>query len=525
MKIKDTALLLLFLFISHLSFSQQMPVDFSDVSEKFIAFSGSSFSFNTDPDDSQNDVGQFFNDGSNAWQVFALDLIRPVDLDFQKTISLSFYGFDPNAHTILLKLENGANADVEVNQNAPSGGGWTDNITFDFSKAVLSSDGVTSVNASGEYTRLAIFIDAGLTTAGTYLIDDINDGSTEVDVNSIDIEYTKLVWEDEFDTPGALNSANWHHQTEVIIPGVGWANGEIQHYTNRLDNSFVDNSGFLNIVAKKETYSDQNLSKNYTSARLNSKFAFTYGRVDIRAKMPIEQGTWPALWMLGKNINENGAFWEPSFGTTNWPACGEIDIMEHGIFPGEDINFISSALHTPCCNSGNPNKGGTIANNLGSDFHIYSVNWSPDQITFLLDGVGFYTYNPAVKDASTWPFFEDQFLLLNIAMGGVAGSVESGFTQSAMVVDYVRVYQEEVARIEASLNTTTSIYPNPTKDKIYVTSDVAPSSLDVYDVFGKLILRKVHHTDNINLGYLNPGIYYIEMHFDQEKVVKKVIVN
>ncbi len=110
-------------------------------------------------------------------------------------------------------------------------------------------------------------------------------------------------------------------------------------------------------------------------------------------------------------------------------------------------------------------------------------------------------------------------------MGGVAGSVESGFTQSAMVVDYVRVYQEEVASIEASLNTTTSIYPNPTKDKIYVTSDVAPSSLAVYDVFGKLILRKVHHTDSINLGNLNHGVYYIEMHFDQDKVVKKVIVN
>ena len=119
----------------------------------------------------------------------------------------------------------------------------------------------------------------------------------------------------------------------MIIPGVGWANGEEQHYTNRIDNSYVDGSWFLNIVAKKETFTDQNLTKNYTSARLNSKFAFTYCRVDVRAKLPLELGTWQAIWMLGKNINENGGYWDQVFGTTNWPACGEVDIMEHGIFP------------------------------------------------------------------------------------------------------------------------------------------------------------------------------------------------
>ncbi|MFT4875942.1 MAG: beta-glucanase (GH16 family) [Bacteroidia bacterium] len=524
MKIKDSTLLLLFLFISHLSFSQQMPIDFSDVSEKFTAFSGSGFLSNKDPEDSQNDVGQFYNDGAEEWQGFTLDLIRSIDLDFQNTISLSFYGFDPNAHILLLKLENGINPDVEVIQSVPSGGGWTDNIIFDFANAVLSSDGSTSVNATGKYDRLTIFIDGGVTTAGTYLIDDISDGSTASDPNSIDVEYTKLVWEDEFDIPGAVNTSNWHHQTEVIIPGVGWANGEAQHYTNRLDNSFVDNSGFLNLIAKKETFSDQGLSKEYTSARLNSKFAFTYGRVDIRAKMPIEKGTWPALWMLGKNINENGGFWDASFGTTGWPACGEIDIMEHGIFPGKDINYISSALHTPCCNGGNPNKGGTIANNLGSDFHLYSVNWSPDQITFLLDGVGFYTYNPAIKDASTWPFFEDQFLLLNVAMGGIAGNVESGFTQSAMVVDYVRVYQEDIASTKSNFNSTIRVYPNPANDEIHVTASIAPSSLALYDVFGKLILRKVQETKYVDVSSLNSGVYYMEMYFNTEKVVKKVII-
>ncbi len=520
-------LYLVLLFVSQLSFSQDMPIDFSDSSENFTSFSGSGFSFNTDPNDSGNVVGQFFNDGSNPWQGFALDLIRPVDLDFQNTISLSFYGYDPNTHNIVLKLENGANPDVQVTQNVPSGGGWTHNITFDFSNAVLSSNVGSSVNASGTYNKLAIFIDGGVATPGTYLIDNIDDGSLGSDPYAIDVEYTNLVWEDEFDVPGAVNSSKWHHQTQVIIPGVGWANGEVQHYTNRLANSFVDNSGFLNIVAKAETYTDQGLTKNYTSARLNSKFAFTYGRVDVRAKIPIEGGTWPAIWMLGKNINEAGAYWDSSFGTTGWPACGEIDIMEHGIFPSQNINYINSAIHTPCCYGGNPNQGGIIASNLANEFHIYSVNWSPDQITFLLDGIGFYTYNPAVKNASTWPFFEDQFILLNVAMGGYAGSIDSGFTQSSMIIDYVRVFQENPLSVEDNFNLDSAIrvYPNPANNEIHITTKVPINSLALYDVYGKLVLKKEKDTDRLDVSGFSLGVYFLEIYSNNEKVVKKVILN
>ncbi|MDC1313158.1 family 16 glycosylhydrolase [Flavobacteriaceae bacterium] len=434
--------LLALLFLGTFSFAQQMPIDFSDPAENFLSFLGSSFSFNTDPEDSANDVGQFSNSSSNRWEGFYLDLSRAIDLDFQNTISLSFYSFDTNAHTVLLKLENGVNPDVEVTQSISSGSGWSNNVVFDFSQAVLSSDGVTPVNATGEYNRLVLFIDGGVFSGGTYFIDNIDDGSTEIDIPEVDVEYTNLVWEDQFDTPGVVDPSKWHHQTQVIIPGVGWANGEEQHYTNRLDNSFVDASGFLNIVAKQEIYTDQGLTKNYTSARLNSKFAFTYGRVDVRAKIPVGAGTWPAIWTLGKNINENGAYWDSQYGTTSWPACGEIDMMEHGIFPTEDINYIKSSLHTPCCYAGNPNGGGTIASDLENEFHVYSLNWSPDEITFLLDGVSFYTYNPAVKDNSTWPFIEDQFLLLNLAMGGIAGNISSGFDQATMLIDYVKVYQE-----------------------------------------------------------------------------------
>jgi len=271
----------------------------------------------------------------------------------------------------------------------------------------------------------------------------------------VDVVYSDLVWSDEFDINGAVNASKWHHQTQIPAGG-SWYNGEVQHYTNQLTNSFV-NSGFLNIVAKQEVYTSQGYTKQYTSARLNSKFAFKYGRVDVRAKLPIQSGTWPAIWMLGKNINEDGAFFDPTHGTTDWPACGEIDIMEHGITPSQPSGYVQSALHTPSSFGATTNIGGTIANNLGTDFHVYSMNWSPFQITFLLDGVAFYTYNPAVKNANNWPFDADRYLLLNIAMGGVAGNIPSNFNQATMEIDYVRVYQNVQVDTQIPTNFTASI--------------------------------------------------------------------
>ena len=271
----------------------------------------------------------------------------------------------------------------------------------------------------------------------------------------VDIVYNDLVWSDEFDVNGAVNATNWFHQTQLPSGG-SWFNGEVQHYTDELTNSFV-NGGFLNIVAKKEPYTSQGVTKQYTSARLNSKFAFKYGRVDVRAKLPIQAGTWPAIWMLGKNVNEDGGFFDAAFGTTNWPACGEIDIMEHGITPSQPTNYVQSALHTPSSFGNTSNIGGAIANNLGTDYHVYSMNWSPYQITFLLDGVAFYTYNPAVKTPSNWPFDLEQYLLLNIAMGGIAGTIDPSYTESSMVIDYVRVYQNVQVDTQIPINFTATV--------------------------------------------------------------------
>jgi beta-glucanase (GH16 family) len=271
----------------------------------------------------------------------------------------------------------------------------------------------------------------------------------------VDVIYNNLVWSDEFNTNGPVDQNKWFHQTQIPAGG-SWFNNEVQHYTNLLSNSFVSN-GNLNIVAKKEIFTDQGVTKQYTSARLNSKFAFTYGRVDIRAKVPNNQGTWPALWLLGKNVNEDGGFFDSNFGTTSWPACGELDIMEHGIFSNQPINYVGAAIHTPSSFGNTQNKGGTQLGDISQNYYVYSMNWSPNQISFLIDDVVFYTYNPAVKNASTWPFDADQFFLLNVAMGGFAGDIPANFNQASMIIDYIRVYQNTAVDTEAPTNFVASI--------------------------------------------------------------------
>lgn len=278
---------------------------------------------------------------------------------------------------------------------------------------------------------------------------------TQYGFSQIDVIYNNLVWSDEFNTNGSIDVNKWFHQTQIPAGG-NWYNNEVQHYTNRTTNSFVD-GGNLHIVAKKETFSDQNVTKQYTSARLNSKFAFKYGRVDIRAKVPNGQGTWPALWLLGKNVNEDGGFFDANFGNTGWPACGEIDIMEHGIFSDRPINYVGSAIHTPSSSGNTVNKGGIQASDISQNYHIYSINWSPNQITFLLDDVAYYTYNPSVKNASTWPFDLEQYLIFNVAIGGYAGNIPPNFTQASMIIDYIRVYQNTTVDNEAPQNFTASV--------------------------------------------------------------------
>ncbi|WP_223154624.1 glycoside hydrolase family 16 protein [Aestuariibaculum sediminum] len=237
----------------------------------------------------------------------------------------------------------------------------------------------------------------------------------------------QLKWSDDFNIDGAPDSSKWGFDTGNGCPNLcGWGNGEKQYYTNRSDNVIVED-GVLKIIAKKENYQ----GASYTSARLltKDKYEFTYGRVDVRAKLPSGQGTWPAIWMLGANIDEVG-----------WPKCGEIDIMEHW---GHNPTIVSSATHTPACSGGcqGTKVGETNINDYATAFHIYSLEWTKDDLKFLIDGDVKYNYQPANKDSNTWPYNAPQFLTLNVALGGNWFTIDENFSEAVMEIDYIKVYQ------------------------------------------------------------------------------------
>ncbi|KQC34501.1 beta-glucanase [Nonlabens sp. YIK11] len=493
-----------------------MPVDFSESLEVFEGFGGSSFSASTDPNDSANQVGRFLNNGRDQSQGFFLDLERVVDLDFRDFITMDFYATDNASHNVLLKLERGSEQDVEVSAVIPGNSQDTwQNLTFDYS----------AVQNKGSYSRITIFIDNGALIEGTYLIDNIDDGSEAVDNNVIDEEYDVLVWSDEFDSPNGakqpINSENWFHQTQLPAGG-NWYNGEIQHYTDRIDNSYVEN-GFLHIVAKRERFTDQNVTKDFTSARLNSKFAFTYGRVDVRARLPLGEGTWPAIWTLGKDVNEDGGYWDDEFGTANWPASGEIDIMEHGL---GQRNETSSALHSPCdgCFGATRNYRSQFVSDVTDNWHIYSVNWSPNQITFLVDNEPFYTYNPEVKDDRTWPFAKDHYLLLNVALGGISGNVEPGFTQSPMIIDYVKVYQNQTLGIGEVKETDFQLFPNPATDLVTIQSQQTIDSVQLYSMLGTEIPVNLNSANSFAVENVASGMYLVKVTAGNTTTTKRLLI-
>ena len=253
--------------------------------------------------------------------------------------------------------------------------------------------------------------------------------------NQFDNNYL-LVWHDEFDYDGKLDQDKWHHQ--IIPPNNGsWWNNEVQHYTNNIKNSFVSD-GTMKIVAIKENYTVDNSTKNYTSARLNSKFGFKYGRVDVRAKLPSKRGTWPAIWTLGTNINEVGNYFGDSEGSIGWPKCGEIDIMEQN---GWNKNELIGHFHYANPQGQYANYGNvTSISNTSGQYHIYSLEWTDKIIRILVDNKEFVS----LTNDGNVPYDNRHYLLLNIAIGGnLGGDIDPSFSQDRMEVDYVRVFQKE----------------------------------------------------------------------------------
>ncbi|MGA2867466.1 MAG: glycoside hydrolase family 16 protein [Verrucomicrobiota bacterium] len=252
----------------------------------------------------------------------------------------------------------------------------------------------------------------------------------------------KLVWSDEFDRAGLPDPAKWGYETGFV------RNNEAQYYTRqRSENARVEN-GMLIIEARREQFKNpdeaaeakgqgqsrrRRESAEYTSASLTTrgKAGWTYGRVEVRAKLPKGRGTWPAIWMLGTN-REAG-----------WPACGEIDIMEEvGYEPG----IIQAHIHTAKYNHvKHTSKGAQITVPDASEaFHVYAVEWDKDQMDFYVDSQKYFSYRNEGTGAEAWPFDKEQYLILNLAIGGAWGGAkgidESIFPQR-YYIDYVRVYQ------------------------------------------------------------------------------------
>jgi beta-glucanase (GH16 family) len=235
-----------------------------------------------------------------------------------------------------------------------------------------------------------------------------------------------LVWSDEFSGTG-LDLNVWNQ--EIGNGSGGWGNNELEYYTNSSKNTFLSN-GNLIIEARKEAIG----GFNYSSARLTTqnKKAFKFGRIDIRAKLPVSKGLWPALWMLGTNIT-----------TVSWPACGEIDIMELvGSFPSR----IHATMHWKSAAGAHASKGSTYSlytGDFSQQFHVYSIVWTKDNIKCYVDDILYFTFTSTDAGTAVYPFNADHFFLFNVAVGGDwPGSPDANtpFPQR-MFVDYVRVFQ------------------------------------------------------------------------------------
>jgi beta-glucanase (GH16 family) len=230
----------------------------------------------------------------------------------------------------------------------------------------------------------------------------------------------KLVWGDEFNAT-AINMNNWTFE----LGGGGWGNNELEVYTNSADNAYVAD-GKLNIVATKT-------SAGYNSARMvtKGKQEFTYGRIDIRAKLPVGQGIWPALWMLGANISQVG-----------WPKCGEIDIME---YLGHDVTKVYGTAHYD--DGGHQYKGGwytlPAGQGFNDKFHVFTILWQENSIVWYVDYQKYYEVNATTIKFDA--FNLAQFFIFNLAVGGIWPGNPDGTTvfPQRMQVDYVRVFMPE----------------------------------------------------------------------------------
>lgn len=236
----------------------------------------------------------------------------------------------------------------------------------------------------------------------------------------------KIAWADEF-SGTEINKDWWTH--EIGNGDNGWGNNEMEYYTDAPENSRIE-GGSLVIEARDDSWN----GKKYTSARMITKDNKTFGfsRTDIRAKLPYGQGIWPALWMLGNNIDQKG-----------WPACGEIDIME---LIGNHPSTSHATVHFGADSYKYVGDKYNISSETFNDrFHVFSVVREFSQMWFYVDDILIFDFSSKDTQGQPYPFNEQFFCIFNVAIGGnwPGSPDETTIFPQKMEVDYIRVFEKE----------------------------------------------------------------------------------
>ena len=242
----------------------------------------------------------------------------------------------------------------------------------------------------------------------------------------------QVLFEDHFDRD-KLNEEYWNYELGNGCPNLcGWGNNEKQLYNK--DNVSVKDGQLLISATLKDNV--------YESGRITTKdkIEFQYGIVEVKAKLPIGQGLWPAIWMLGNDIDEK-----------KWPLCGEIDIME---YVGKELGFIHTSLHTGDSFGNTINTKKTNIEKIEEGFHVYKAIWTENSIEFFIDDKPIYSFSPEVKNENTWPFNKPFYLIINLAIGGNFGGPEVDDTifPKEFIIDYVKVYQNDKSDLHKEYN-------------------------------------------------------------------------
>ena len=508
MKNTHSLLLSLILSLTTTVNSQTLPIDF-ETTTSWFAFDGASFATVSNPyvnsENQSDNVGRMTKGTSRNWAGAYLTLGSSMDLLNNDTFSIKVRSSKSNTR-LLLKVENSSNTSINYEREVTMTkyNEW-ETLTFDYSQI-----------PNENYDRIVLIFDLGVTGNGsssfTYYVDDISLYSLDGPPEPCDSNLTgnipsgsnyELVWADEFNEDGELCYENWTY--DLGTGSQGWGNFEAQSYTNNSENVRKEN-GILKITAIKS-------GNSYTSARIKTKnlFDFTYGRIEIRAKLPSTAGTWPAVWLLGSNINE-----------VSWPQCGEIDIIEQ--FSNKQENISTAHWYS----DGNAQYGLSVNNStLTSSFNTYRLDWTPTSLTTYLNDSQYWV----MSTNNTMPFFDNFFLIANLALGGNkgAGNIDPNFTQDSLEIDYIRVYQNSSGSVLSSktINGDDNFinYYNSNGEWQFKSLSYEIYDIFIYDISGKLIDKRNvgGKTVKINSKNLQNGLHFIRLRGDFGFQVIKIL--